>query len=59
MVKSAVGSIAAPGVFATLQSAAMGGYGTAVVHGVVQGVGALVSGGGVFASWYGGNGMGK
>ncbi|KAF5027250.1 hypothetical protein F66182_666 [Fusarium sp. NRRL 66182] len=37
--QSAIGNVVAPGAFATLQSAAAGGYGVATVHGVVQGVG--------------------
>lgn len=44
--------VAAGGAFATLQSAAMGGYGVAAVSGAVQGAGAAVAGlsGGV-ATW--------
>ena len=36
--------VAAGGTFATLQSAAMGGYGVAAVSGAVQGAGAAVAG---------------
>lgn len=44
--------VAAGSAFATLQSAAMGGYGVAAVTGAVQGAGAAVAGvsGGV-ATW--------
>ncbi|KAF7551606.1 hypothetical protein G7046_g7677 [Stylonectria norvegica] len=35
-IQSGIGNVIAPSVFATLQSAAMGGYGVAVVHGAIQ-----------------------
>lgn len=45
-------SVAAGGAFATLQSAAMGGYGVAAVSGAVQGAGAVIAGAsGSLASW--------
>ncbi|KAI0479845.1 hypothetical protein F4859DRAFT_477531 [Xylaria cf. heliscus] len=40
-IQSAIGSVVAPSVFATLQSAAAGGYGVAAVSGTVQGLGVL------------------
>lgn len=40
--QAGVGNIAAGGIFATIQSAAMGGYGVAAVAGAVQGLGAGV-----------------
>ncbi|KAI1261478.1 hypothetical protein F5Y18DRAFT_198848 [Xylariaceae sp. FL1019] len=43
-VQAGVGNVVAPSVFATLQSAAMGGYGAAVVGGVVQAAGGVVAG---------------
>lgn len=46
-IQSGIGSVVAPGIFATLQSAGAGGYGVAAVHTVVQAVGALVAAGGV------------
>lgn len=36
-MQAGVGNVAAKSTFAYLQSAAMGGYGSAVVNGVVQG----------------------
>ncbi|KAM4060323.1 interferon-induced 6-16 family protein [Hirsutella rhossiliensis] len=42
-VQSVMGSVVAPSLFSTLQSAAMGGYGVVVVHGAVQGLGALAA----------------
>ncbi|KAH8737978.1 hypothetical protein BGZ61DRAFT_526017 [Ilyonectria robusta] len=38
--QSGIGSVVAPSIFATLQSAGAGGYGVAAVHGVVQGAAA-------------------
>ncbi|KAI6085661.1 hypothetical protein F4821DRAFT_240256 [Hypoxylon rubiginosum] len=40
---SAIGIVSTPGIFPTLQSAAMGGYGAAIVNGVIQVVGGLVA----------------
>ncbi|KAI4867006.1 hypothetical protein F4820DRAFT_232249 [Hypoxylon rubiginosum] len=40
---SAIGCASTPSIFATLQSAAMGGYGASIVSGVVQVVGGLVA----------------
>ncbi|KAK7428482.1 hypothetical protein QQZ08_004920 [Neonectria magnoliae] len=48
-VQSGIGSVAAPGLFATLQSAGAAGYGLAAVHGTVQGV-ALGAGG--IGAWF-------
>ncbi|KAH7023699.1 hypothetical protein EDB80DRAFT_49372 [Ilyonectria destructans] len=47
--QSGIGSVVAPSLFATLQSAGAGGYGVAAVHGVVQGAAA----GGLAARWFG------
>ncbi|KAI2638225.1 hypothetical protein GGS21DRAFT_461225 [Xylaria nigripes] len=41
--QSSIGSVVAPSLFATLQSAAAGGYGVAAVSTAVQGVGGLVA----------------
>ncbi|PHH89803.1 hypothetical protein CDD83_5235 [Cordyceps sp. RAO-2017] len=41
-VQSGLGSVVAPGLFATLQSAAMGGYGVPAVLGVVKGAGGAI-----------------
>ncbi|KAI1328027.1 hypothetical protein F5Y16DRAFT_369867 [Xylariaceae sp. FL0255] len=41
--QSGMGSVVAPSLFATLQSAAMGGYGVAAVAGTVQGAGGLIA----------------
>lgn len=41
----------APSLFATLQSAAAGGYGVAAVYGAAQGAGAAVAGTAGFRSW--------
>lgn len=46
-IQSGIGSVVAPGLFATLQSAGAGGYGVAAVHTVVQAAGALVAAAGV------------
>lgn len=43
-VQAAAGNVAAGGIYATLQSAAMGGYGVAAVSGAVQTVGAAIVG---------------
>ncbi|KAI1759526.1 hypothetical protein GGR53DRAFT_140597 [Hypoxylon sp. FL1150] len=40
--QAAIGNVAAGSVFATLQSAGMGGYGVAIVNGAVQAGGAIV-----------------
>ena len=45
------GSVAAGGAFATLQSAAMGGYGVAAVAGAVQGAGAAIAGAAGATGW--------
>jgi hypothetical protein len=50
-IQSSIGNVVAPSLFSMLQSAAMGGYGVAVVNGAVQvwGAGlALASGGAAF-----------
>ncbi|KAI1780818.1 hypothetical protein F4818DRAFT_18206 [Hypoxylon cercidicola] len=39
---SAIGIVSTPSLFATLQSAGMAGYGTAIVNGAVQIVGGLI-----------------
>lgn len=45
-------SVAAGSAFATLQSAAMGGYGVAAVSGAVQGAGVAIAGAsGGLATW--------
>ncbi|WZH44453.1 uncharacterized protein QYS62_005477 [Fusarium acuminatum] len=46
-IQSGIGSVIAPGLFATLQSAGAGGYGVAAVHTVVQAAGVLVAAAGV------------
>lgn len=38
--QSSMGEVATHGLFATMQSAAAGGYGAAIVNGAVQGAGA-------------------
>lgn len=43
MIQSGLGNVLAGSAFATLQSAAMGGYGAAVVAGAAQGAGAVVA----------------
>ncbi|KAF4448807.1 hypothetical protein F53441_7856 [Fusarium austroafricanum] len=53
-IQSGVGSVVAPSLFATLQSAGAGGYGVAAVHGVVQATGAAVAA----LGWFGGQGDG-
>lgn len=46
-------SVAAGSAFATLQSAAMGGYGVAAVSGAVQGAGVAIAGAsGGLATWF-------
>jgi hypothetical protein len=42
-VQSGIGSVVAPSVFATLQSAAAGGYGVVAVSATVQGLGGVVA----------------
>ena len=42
-VQSGIGSVVAPGLFATLQSAGAGGYGVATVYGAVQVAGGTVA----------------
>ncbi|KPM37770.1 hypothetical protein AK830_g8802 [Neonectria ditissima] len=49
-VQSGIGSVVAPGLFATLQSAGAAGYGVAAVHGTVQGVALAATGAGAWAS---------
>ncbi|KAI1170830.1 hypothetical protein F4777DRAFT_567732 [Nemania sp. FL0916] len=43
-VQSGIGSVVAPGAFATIQSAAAGGYGVAAVSTAVQGMGGVIAG---------------
>ena len=43
MIQGGLGNLVAGSAFATLQSAAMGGYGAAVVAGAAQGAGAVVA----------------
>lgn len=51
-VQSGMGSVVAPSVFATLQSAGAGGYGIATVYPIVQAFGgAIASSAGGFAAW--------
>ncbi|TGJ86713.1 hypothetical protein E0Z10_g2023 [Xylaria hypoxylon] len=42
-IQSGIGSVVAPSIFATLQSAAAGGYGIAAVSAAIQGAGTLVA----------------
>ncbi|KAI8629726.1 hypothetical protein F5Y19DRAFT_475178 [Xylariaceae sp. FL1651] len=42
-IQSGLGSVVAPSLFATLQSAAAGGYGVAVIVPIVQGVGGALA----------------
>lgn len=50
--QAGIGSVAAGSTFATLQSAAMGGYGVAAVAGVVQAIGGVIAGAaGGIAAW--------
>lgn len=57
-VQSAAGNVAAKGAFATVQSAATGGYGYGVLAGIVRVVGGAVAGadgmGRGFFNWFGG-----
>ncbi|KAJ3530675.1 hypothetical protein NM208_g9220 [Fusarium decemcellulare] len=46
-VQKGIGSIIAPSIFSTLQSAGAGGYGVAPVYGAIQGAGAALSVGGL------------
>lgn len=55
-IHSGIGSVVAGSPFAVLQSAAAGGYGAAIVNGVVQGGGVLTSLGGLVGLVGGGNG---
>ncbi|KAI1737761.1 hypothetical protein F4680DRAFT_468019 [Xylaria scruposa] len=48
-VQAGIGNVVAGSTFATLQSAAMAGYGTAAVAGVVQGLGSAVVAGGFWS----------
>ncbi|KAI2632242.1 hypothetical protein GGR54DRAFT_26111 [Hypoxylon sp. NC1633] len=48
--QSAIGNVVTPSVFATLQSAAMGGYGVAIVNGIVSGGGAALAVGSLAAA---------
>lgn len=50
--QAGLGSVAAGSTFATLQSAAMGGYGVAAVAGAVQATGGVIAGAaGGIAAW--------
>lgn len=50
--QAGIGSVVAGSTFATLQSAAMGGYGVAAVAGVVQTAGVAIAGtAGGLATW--------
>ncbi|KAL8670056.1 MAG: hypothetical protein Q9168_005389 [Polycauliona sp. 1 TL-2023] len=51
--QAAIGNVAARGLFATLQSAAAGGYGVPIVHGVIRAGGMATSGLGMFTSAFG------
>lgn len=51
--QSGIGSVVAPSLFATLQSAGAGGYGVSAVYGAVQGAAALGAGGSFAASFRG------
>ncbi|KAJ4198174.1 hypothetical protein NW755_000862 [Fusarium falciforme] len=51
--QSGIGSVVAPSLFATLQSAGAGGYGLSAVYGAVQGAAALGAGGSLAASFRG------
>lgn len=46
-IQSGIGSVVAPGLFATLQSAAAGGYGAATVYGAVQVAGGAIASSGM------------
>lgn len=48
--QSGIGSVVAPSLFATLQSAGAGGYGASAVYGAVSGAAALGAGGSLAAS---------
>lgn len=52
MAQAGIGNVVAPSVFATLQSAAAGGYGVAAVHGVVQAAGAAIGSGAGAVFWW-------
>ncbi|KAI9166691.1 hypothetical protein HJFPF1_02805 [Paramyrothecium foliicola] len=49
-IQSSIGSVVAPSLFATLQSAGAGGYGAAAVYTAVQGAGATTAGAAVLAA---------
>ncbi|KAL2693807.1 hypothetical protein Neosp_000373 [[Neocosmospora] mangrovei] len=51
--QSSIGSVVAPSLFATLQSAGAGGYGLSAVYGAVQGAAAVGAGGSLAASFRG------
>ncbi|EEU46606.1 uncharacterized protein NECHADRAFT_79370 [Fusarium vanettenii 77-13-4] len=51
--QSGIGSVVAPSLFATLQSAGAGGYGLSAVYGAVQGAAAVGAGGSLAASFGG------
>ncbi|RMJ09672.1 hypothetical protein CDV36_010716 [Fusarium kuroshium] len=51
--QSSIGSVIAPSLFATLQSAGAGGYGVSAVYGAIQGAAALGAGGSLAASFKG------
>ncbi|KAM0436933.1 hypothetical protein ACHAPT_002646 [Fusarium lateritium] len=51
--QSTIGSVVAPSLFATLQSAGAGGYGVSAVYGAVQGAAAVGAGGSLAASFRG------
>lgn len=51
--QSGIGSVVAPSLFATLQSAGAGGYGLSAVYGAVQGAAAVGAGGSLAASFRG------
>ena len=51
--QSGIGSVVAPSLFATLQSAGAGGYGLSAVYGAVQGAAALGASGSLAASFRG------
>lgn len=51
--QSGIGSVVAPSLFATLQSAGAGGYGVPLVYGAVQAAGGTIMGAtGGAAAWF-------
>jgi hypothetical protein len=50
-IHSGIGNVGAGTWFATMQSAAAGGAGAAIVHGVVQGCGVMMAGAGGGLTW--------